>query len=195
MQPSRCFQVADLSRPRHAGVERASPIVRGGPAAAGVVVGHLTRATGFRIGDKSELGSLDDIFGVHLGLAHAAMVQDFKREVEDLRVTPKQAALLWLAEQTPGIAQIEVARLLRVDRATILGITNKLVSRRLVARGKARNDGPKDARRVGLHLTAAGLDVLLRAREAIAIHEKRYLQRLTRAELEVVLPILKKLYV
>jgi DNA-binding MarR family transcriptional regulator len=131
---------------------------------------------------------------VHLGLAHAAMVQCFKRETEALRITPKQAALMWLAEQTPGIAQIEVARLLRVDRATILGITNTLVRRRLVMRGTARKNGPSDARRIGLHLTPAGVDVLDRARAAIALHEARFLERLTPEEVEQGLLILRKLY-
>jgi len=158
---------------------------------AGARGGH---APSFRPGDKTELGTLEALFGIHLGLAHAAMVQDFKREVDHLRVTPKQTALLWLVQETPGIAQIEVARLLRVDRATILGITNILVRRGLVERGPMRNDCPSDARRIGLHVTAAGREVIEGARPAIAAHESRYLERLTARELADLRALLKKLY-
>ena len=166
------------------------PHIKANPSALACPSG----TTASRSGDLTGLGALEDIFGVHLGLAHAAMAQGFKREVGALRVTPKQVALMWLADQTPGIAQIEVARLLRVDRATILGITNNLVQRGLVTRGAAREDGPSDARRIGLHLSSAGVEVLHGARAAIAVHEARLLERLTPEEIEQALVIFRKLY-
>jgi DNA-binding MarR family transcriptional regulator len=132
------------------------------------------------------LGGMDGIFGVHIGLANSYMVQDFKRELEALQLTPKQTALLWLADENPGIAQVDVARVLRVDRATMLAITNNMVKRGFVARGEARhNEGP-GGRRIGLHLTASGREVLAKAKAGIARHEKRMKGKLTADEVRIV---------
>ena len=135
------------------------------------------------------LGTLDAIFGLHVGLAHSAIMQEFKRSVE-LPLTPKQASLLWLADEMPGIAQADVARLLLVDRATMLGITNNLVRRELLERRRS----PQGGRRIGLHLTPAGEAMLLRTREAVARHEANITGRFTEAELRVTLRVLKKLH-
>ena len=140
------------------------------------------------------LGGMDAIFGVHIGLANSSMVQDFKRELEALQLTPKQTALLWLADENPGIAQVDVARVLRVDRATMLAITNKMVKRDFIARGEARhNEGP-GGRRIGLHLTAAGRKALAEAKAGIDRHETRMKSRLTADEVRAVTAALRKLY-
>lgn len=141
-----------------------------------------------------DLGGMDAIFGVHIGLANSSMVQDFKRELEHLQLTPKQTALLWLAEENPGIAQVDVARVLRVDRATMLAITNKMVKRGFVNRGEARhNEGP-GGRRIGLHLTSAGRAALAEAKAGIARHEARMKQGISEADLAIVTRVLKQVY-
>ncbi|MGZ8348937.1 MAG: MarR family winged helix-turn-helix transcriptional regulator [Allosphingosinicella sp.] len=141
-----------------------------------------------------DLGDMDAIFGVHLGLANSFMIQDFKRELEDLQLTPKQTALLWLADENAGIAQVDVARVLRVDRATMLAITNKMVKRGFIARGAARQNKGPGGRRIGLHLTAVGRKALAEARTRIARHEQRMKAKLAPGEVEAVTKVLKKLY-
>ena len=136
------------------------------------------------------LGTLDVIFGLHVGLAHSAIMQDFKRSVEPIPLTPKQASLLWLANEHPGLAQVDVARLLLVDRATMLGITNSLVKRGLIERRPPLNGG----RRVALHLTPDGSELLARAKQAIARHEERLQGRFTDEELRITTDVLKRIH-
>ena len=136
------------------------------------------------------LGTLDGVFGLHVGLAHSAIIQDFKRNFERLQLTPKQTSLLWIADETPGIAQADVARLLLVDRATMLGITNSLARRGLIERRRSPNGG----RRLGLHLTAQGVEMLNEARQAVAQHEQGLKRRFTPKELESFTSLLKRIY-
>ena len=137
-----------------------------------------------------ELGTLDGVFGLHVGLAHSAIIQDFKRNFEPLQLTPKQTSLLWIADESPGIAQVDVARLLLVDRATMLGITNSLARRGLIERRRSPNGG----RRLGLHLTPEGVAMLNEARQTVAQHELGLKARFTAEELATFTSLLKRVY-
>ena len=141
-------------------------------------------------GGATPLGSLETVFGLHVGLAHSAIIQELKRQLEPLQLTPKQTSLLWLSGETPGIAQADVARLLLVDRATMLGITNKLSRRGLIERRPSPNGG----RRLGLHLTPDGHAMLVRAREVIARHEAWLTDRFSADELGIAMELLKRIY-
>jgi DNA-binding MarR family transcriptional regulator len=136
------------------------------------------------------LGTLEQVFGLHVGLAHSAIIQDFKRSFDNLQLTPKQTSLLWIADERPGIAQADVARLLLVDRATMLGITNSLSRRSLIERRQSPNGG----RRIGLHVTSEGARMLKQARKAVAQHEGRLTTRFTAAELSTFTELLKRIY-
>lgn len=154
-------------------------------------IGPMSDSLRSTSGDKwAGLGTLDGVFGLHVGLAHSALIQDFKRSFDQLQLTPKQTSLLWLADESPGIAQVDVARLLLVDRATMLGITNSLARRELIERRRSPNGG----RRLGLHLTPAGKKMLKQAREAVALHEARLKARFTADELATVTALLKRIY-
>lgn len=116
-------------------------------------------------GDK--LGGLDDIVGVHLRLAHNAVYRHFMDSLSHVDLTPKQMSVLWLIDETPGIAQIDLAARLDMDRATMMAIIDRLEARDLVARSRSKTD----RRRQDLHLTPTGTKVLVEARAALARHE------------------------
>src|SRR5213078_17128 len=59
-----------------------------------------TRATAGRT-DLS-FGPLADIVGMHVSLANAAIMQNFKKRFDRLQLTPKQTSLLWLVSDNPG---------------------------------------------------------------------------------------------
>src|SRR6476646_10923232 len=106
------------------------------------------------------LDGLDSILGVHVSLANVIILQHFNRS--DVGLTPKQAATLWLAAANPGVPQVDIARFFRMDRATMLGITNSLTEQGLLDRGPSI----RNARTVGLHITAAGAPRLAAAKAA-----------------------------
>jgi hypothetical protein len=102
--------------------------------------------------ERVTLGALEDVIGLHIGLANGAVVQQFKKHLDHLKLTPKQTTVLWLVGDNPGAPQIDLARLIGVDRATMLAITNGLENRGLIERREIESDG----RCLGLHLTAVG---------------------------------------
>ena len=140
--------------------------------------------------ERVTLGALDAIIGLHVGLANGAIVQQFKKHLDHLKLTPKQTTVLWLTGDNPGVPQIDIALLLGVDRATMLAITNGLVKRGLIERRDMAHDG----RCVGLHLTAKGEKLLGQAQESVAAHEQWLKSRFNAGELDQLVALMKRIY-
>jgi DNA-binding MarR family transcriptional regulator len=136
-----------------------------------------------------DLDGLDAILGVHIGLANLIILQHFNRSLSDIGLTQKQTATLWLAAANPGIPQVDIARFFRMDRATMLGITNSLTEQGLLDRGPSIRNG----RTVGLHITTAGAARLASAKAAVARHEQWVKSTLTRHELAQLMHLLQRL--
>lgn len=147
-----------------------------------------TRATVGRT--EVVFGELAEIIGLHISLANAAILQNFKERFETLRLTPKQTSLLWLVDDNPGVSQVDFARLFGIDRATMLGITNTMTKRGFIERRAM----PNNARRIGLHLTDAGRAILAEAKVQVAIHEAWVKSRFTAEELETIKTLMARLY-
>ncbi|HTU10645.1 MAG TPA: MarR family transcriptional regulator [Allosphingosinicella sp.] len=135
-------------------------------------------------------GALAEIIGLHISLANAAILQNFKKRFETLQLTPKQTSLLWLVSDNPGVSQVDFARLFGIDRATMLGITNTMTRRGYIERRPMANN----ARRLGLHLTDSGAAVLAEAKAQVAIHEEWVKRRFTPAELDTIISLMARLY-
>ncbi len=135
-------------------------------------------------------GDLAEIIGLHISLANAAILQNFKKHFDALQLTPKQTSLLWLVDDNPGVAQTDLAQRLFMDRATTMGIINRLQGRGLLHRGPS----PEDRRRKTLFLTDAGRDLLHRARGAILEHEKWLKGRFTKNEVKTLMGLLDRIH-
>ena len=140
--------------------------------------------------ERVTLGALEDVIGLHIGLANGAVVQQFKKHLDHLKLTPKQTSVLWLTGDNPGVPQIDLARLLGVDRATMLAITNGLVSRGLIERREIESDG----RCLGLHLTAKGTALAERAKVAVAEHENWIKNHFSPREIDLIVTLMKRLH-
>jgi DNA-binding MarR family transcriptional regulator len=133
-------------------------------------------------------GGLADIVGLHIGIANNAILQNFRKSFERLQLTQKQTSLLWLIAENPGLSQVDFGRLFKIDRATMLGITNALSRRGLIERRPA----PDHGRRIGLHLTAAGKSLLVEAKATVATHEDWVKGRFTPAEIETIIALMSR---
>ena len=91
--------------------------------------------------ERVTLGALEDVVGLHIGLANGAVVQQFKKHLDHLKLTPKQTTVLWLVGDNPGAPQIDLARLIGVDRATMLAITNGRKVARADRAARIESDG------------------------------------------------------
>lgn len=137
-----------------------------------------------------DVGRLDEIIGFHLRMAHGAVYRHFTETFSELDLTQKQVSVLWLIEDHPDIAQADIGRLLQMDRATVMAIVNRLQKRGFVERG----DVKEDRRRQTLHLTEAGREALVSAREAILEHENWLKSRFTPGETAMLIELLRRIH-
>jgi DNA-binding MarR family transcriptional regulator len=99
-----------------------------------------------------DIGEIRNIVGFHIRLAHGAVYRHFMETFAHLELTQKQVSVLWLVDDHPDIAQTDLAKRMRMDRATTMAIVNRLESRGYLVRGKSESDGRKQT----LNLTESG---------------------------------------
>lgn len=137
-----------------------------------------------------DIGEIADIVGFHIRLAHGAVYRHFTETFEDLGLTQKQVSALWLISDHPDISQTDLAKLMRMDRATTMAIVNRLQARDHLVRGQAKDD----KRRQTLNLTKSGHEMLAVAKEAIREHEAWLKSRFTATEVEQLIALLAKIH-
>jgi len=135
---------------------------------------------------KSRLAGL---MGFHLRLAQVAVYRDFMAATADLKITPKQYAVLELIAENPGVSQVDLAEALLMDRATMMALVDRLETRDLIE----RRASAVDRRRQTLFVTPAGESFLESAREAISTHEARLLEAFTEEETATTIRLLRRL--
>jgi len=140
--------------------------------------------------NDNDIGELNDIVGFHIRLAHGAVYRHFAETFADLDLTQKQVSVLWLVDDRPGIAQIELGRRLRTDRATTMTIVNRLQDRGFLRRERSATDGRKQA----LFLTPAGNKALDKAKHAIREHEDWLKDRFTPEEIDKLVEMLTRIH-
>ncbi len=137
-----------------------------------------------------DVGEIGDILGFHIRLAHGACYRHFMETFAELELTQKQVSVLWLVDDHPGIAQSDLARRLRMDRATTMAIVNRLEARDYIARGRSKNDGRKQP----LALLPDGKMALASAKEAIHQHEAWLKARFKPREIEKLIELLERIH-
>ena len=140
--------------------------------------------------NDNDVGELNDIVGFHIRLAHGAVYRHFTETFADLDLTQKQVSVLWLIDDRPGIAQIELGQLLRMDRATTMTIVNRLQDRDFLRRERSATDGRKQA----LFLTPAGEQALEKAKLAIREHEEWLKDRFSTEEIDKLVEMLTRIH-
>jgi DNA-binding MarR family transcriptional regulator len=137
-----------------------------------------------------DLGEINSILGFHIRLAHGTVYRHFTETFTDIDLTQKQVSVLWLVSDHPGIAQTELAKRLRMDRATTMAIINRLQARQFLRRGKSPTDGRKQA----LFLDPEGVTALMIAKEAILTHEKWLKSRFSDKEIKQLIEMLARIH-
>jgi DNA-binding MarR family transcriptional regulator len=138
---------------------------------------------------RFEFAGLDALLGYHLRRAQGAVHRDYLATLEDLKLTQKQTAVMWLVIGNPGVAQGVIGSALAMDRATMMVLVNRLEKRGLLQRRRS----PVDARQRELHATAAGMRLMHQVRERIALHEARMKRLFSAAEMRTLEQLLQRL--
>ncbi len=137
-----------------------------------------------------DVGPIDAIVGFHLRRAYGSVLRHFSEHFAELDLTQNHVSVLWLTHDHPGIAQTDLARRLRMDRATTMARVHKLEARGLLA----RTASGKDRRRIALHLTPEGEAMLREARRAIETHEDWLKSRLSPREAATLIGLLRRIH-
>jgi DNA-binding MarR family transcriptional regulator len=139
---------------------------------------------------KLNLDGLTDLLGFHLRMAHVAIYRDFTAALAELDLTQKQCATLQLIGANKGVSQVDLAATLGTDRATMMAMIDRLELRDLLVRQRST----EDRRRQELYLTGKGVDMLARAKAAIARHEKQFTDRFSKTELKALMGALGRIH-
>jgi DNA-binding MarR family transcriptional regulator len=137
-----------------------------------------------------DIGEIKDILGFHIRLAYGAVYRHFMETFAHLDLTQKQVSVLWLVDDHPGIAQTDLAQRLRMDRATVMAIVNRLQDRNYLVRGRSMTDGRKQT----LDLLPDGVLALSDAKSAIRSHEGWLKQRFTDKEVTRLIEMLARIH-
>jgi len=131
---------------------------------------------------------LPNLLGYNLRRAQIALWKDFIRTVGATR--SGIFSLLVLVEANPGIAQIDLANQLMIDKASIVGLIHDLQRRKWAE----RHQSSVDRRRQGIFLTAEGRRALKKLREDMLEHEARFTRMYTAEELGQLLQLLRRMH-
>ena len=140
-------------------------------------------------GDE-DIGEIRNIVGFHIRLAYGAVYRHFTETFAHLDMTQKQVSVLWLVDDHPNIAQIGLARRMRMDRATTMTIAHRLESKGYLIRGESKSDGRKQT----LNLTDAGRKVLATAKKAIQVNERWLKSRFSEKEVAKLIEMLTRIH-
>jgi DNA-binding MarR family transcriptional regulator len=136
------------------------------------------------------VGLLPNLLGYNLRRAQIALWRDFNRTVREGDVRPGIFSLMILVDANPGIAQIDLANQLDIDKATIVGLVHRLQRQQWVT----RKTSSEDRRRQGVYITAAGRTALKGLREQMLEHETRFTRLFSAEELAQLITFLRRIH-
>jgi len=126
--------------------------------------------------------------GYVLRRASAATVAELNQRLQSLDLRHAEAACLLLIDDSPGLTQSEIGRLLEIQRSNMVPFVLRLESRGLIQRTKV------DGRSHGLILTSTGRSVLAKASKVVDAYELDLIRRVPEKLRPTVLPILMALW-
>lgn len=137
-----------------------------------------------------DLDGLDSVLGLHIGTVNTLFVTRLEKQLDPLKVTPKQVALLWLVNANPGVKQTDLSKFFQIERPTVHQFVRQLIKNGFLV----NKPSELDRRAGGLWLTDEGREVLSLSRAAIVAHEDQLTACLTSREKADLFRILMKLY-
>jgi DNA-binding MarR family transcriptional regulator len=137
-----------------------------------------------------DLDCLPSLLGFNIRRAQIALWRDFNRNVAEGYVRPGVFSALLLAHANPGIAQIEIANQLGIDKTSLVALVDRMEDAGWVTRRRSTDD----RRRQGLYLTPAGTRTCRTLRKEMIDHERKFVSRYTDQELRTLIALLRRLH-
>lgn len=137
-----------------------------------------------------DLDCLPTLIGFNIRRAQIALWRDFNRQFADGDVRPGVFSAMLLANANPGIAQIDIANQLGIDKASVVTLIDRLEQSGWVERRRST----EDRRRQGIFLTPAGAKACRSLKKEMIEHERKFVSRYTEQELRVLISLLRRLH-
>ncbi len=134
-------------------------------------------------------GPLPSYLGYQIRQAQTAIFRDLSVPAAALNVTPGEYGLLSLVDVNPGISQVDLAQVYKLDKSTLSLAVSRLTKRGLVKRTRSRKDG----RYFALWLLDPGHRLLGRVRVHVEAQERAMDAVLRRGEREQMLDMLRRI--
>jgi DNA-binding MarR family transcriptional regulator len=141
--------------------------------------------------DQAEpnFGPLLGYLGYQIRQAQAAIFRDLTAATTDLDLTPGEFGLLAMIDANPGISQIDLAAIHKLDKSTLSLAVTRLAKRGLIRRARS----PDDDRANRLFLRKMGVGLLRGMRERIEVQERTMDAALRPGERELLLDALQRI--
>jgi len=137
-----------------------------------------------------DLDILPSLLGFNIRRAQIALWRDFNRNVAEGEVRPGVFSSLLLANANPGIAQIEIANHLGIDKASVVALIDRLENAGWVQRKRST----EDRRRQGIFLTPSGLKAFKALKKEMIEHERKFVDRFSEQERKTLISLLQRLH-
>jgi DNA-binding MarR family transcriptional regulator len=137
-----------------------------------------------------DLDFLPTLLGYNIRRAQISLWRDFTRTVADGEVRPSVFSVLSLANANSGIAQIDIANQLGIDKASVVALIDRLEAQRWVVRKRST----EDRRRQEIFLTAAGVKAYRTIKKEMIAHERKFADRFTDGERKQLISLLQRLH-
>lgn len=140
--------------------------------------------------DEVDTRYLESLLGYNARRAALAVIEVFLQRMEPFQLKPVEFSVLSVVAHNPGLTSRQLCTTLGILPPNLVGMVNTLEKRELIA----RKPHPRDGRAMGLHLTPAGQKMVREAEKTAAALEADVASRLTAAELQTLIKLLKKVY-
>lgn len=137
-----------------------------------------------------DLDCLPTLIGFNIRRAQIALWRDFNRQFSDGDVRPGVFSAMLLANANPGIAQIDIANQLGIDKASVVSLIDRMEHSGWVERRRST----EDRRRQGIFLTPEGIKACRSLKKEMIEHERKFVNRYTEQELRVLISLLRRLH-
>jgi DNA-binding MarR family transcriptional regulator len=136
------------------------------------------------------LDLLPELLSFNLRRAQIELWRDFGATVAEGEIRPGLFSLLLLVGANPGIAQIDLANQLSVDKASIVALVDRLEEAGWVQRKRSM----QDRRRQEIFATPAGQKKLAQLKREVQDHDAKFCSLFTPDELRTFLGFLRRIY-
>lgn len=133
---------------------------------------------------------LETLLGYNARRAALAVISVFLRRMSPYDLRPVDFSVLSVVAHNPGVTSRQICSALDILPPNLVGMIKSLQKRGLIA----RLPHPTDRRAQGLHLTASGMQLYTDAQATATALEHSVTDRITPAELQTLIELLRKVY-